>query len=138
LCFPDGLPDDSDDSTEPISDPPPGYASIRSSDDGSYVCQLLLNNAWRSPALAAYAAAPTAANLKAVKAVAKAAPMECEDDEKIFTISPDTFSYAWVTRDDHGYGGAIIISSKLSKAEAQAKIKADMERAIAKVNTSDW
>lgn len=125
------FPNDADDETEPINVPPPGYTSIRSSSYGWEIC---LNNAWRSPALTAYAAEPNDANLRAVKAVAKNVLFACDEDTKKITISPDTFSCAWATTDDHGYGGAIIITSKLSKEEAQAKIKADMDRVLAQTD----
>ena len=105
----------------------------------AYGMKPLASDLWRSPEHAAYVASQTETTLEQLRTAANARLVDDMYDEKLMTLTPDTFSCVMMSMDDKTYGGAIIVSSKMSVAKIRVKIKKDAIRLHEMINLSeDW
>ena len=134
LCWPDGTTVFMCDTFPEIMPPgPPGFSEFATQSmlgDG-YGANLCLLDVWRASAATAYARAPRPSTLSCLLSAFSSVVFACPDDARAVALSASTVAIAWTSTDDHGYGGALCISSTLSVAEVQARINADTQVCIA-------
>ena len=96
----------------------------------AYGMLALAHDIWRSPEIKEYAKSQGESELSSLRAQVESDLM-CEADgyeSKLWELTPDTFFCAFITTDDHTYGGGIIISSVLPAVKMRTKMKKAAEK----------